>query len=437
MSSLAASRRRTSSGASNHQPGTSSDRLRQHVASYGSLAPAPNHSSLLLASSRRAPSSERGRHLTREAQLIKESQEESETLRADTLSPVSSRPQSHHTQGEDDFQDLPSFGTFRIIHQTLGVALSAIIFCGLALPPLFGWPPRGSSKRQFYYPLLPQFVQLAIGATAWLATEGLRKPLLRALTFDSPATVPHKQSQRAMTWLCQALPLVGHTVCLELFRLFAIWLGFNLSSSVDRDKDKHEHPPNSFFRAYYLGLGWALAELIIKTLDFLRAVDLYEDVLPADDEEVYWEQIEPEQTAATPGAAQRTTSPRFELVDGSVDEWDLDLNVRASKRRAIGAAFGVHLYELPLMLIMLWRLDSALLALAFTIALSLPFSPVPHVFTAPLSIMWPAVAILHIILSIIWSLHVPKLGIAAVSYMTLIISLIAYFGALASYGALA
>ena len=132
----------------------------------------------------------------------------------------------------------------------------------------------------------------------------------------------------------------------------------------------------------------------------------------------------------------------------------VDARIRAVEREEVEGQLGVPLYEIPVAVVIVWRLDSyvpspfreaaltlcahrILLALDLTLLLSLPFRTTsPSLVPFPL---WPtffAATAIHVLLSLLWVLSIRWVGIPSVSYATLVLLIGALFAVLAAWGAL-
>ncbi|GAA5987724.1 hypothetical protein JCM10908_007183 [Rhodotorula pacifica] len=123
--------------------------------------------------------------------------------------------------------------------------------------------------------------------------------------------------------------------------------------------------------------------------------------------------------------------------DEEEEEADFQYRVREAQRDELEEQLGVPLYEVPVGIIFIWRLDSLLLSLVFTLFLALPFrlSP-PSLFHFPLYPTFALVCLTHALLSYAWVARVRKIGIPSISYASLIVLVALTFAALGSWGVL-
>lgn len=287
-----------------------------------------------------------------------------------------------------------------------------------------------------------------------------------------------------------------------------------------------------FWSALWLALGWAGAEILWGSKRLWNQLQLYRDVLP-----LYPEQVDEEEgehgagerevllgvpTAADYGATDDSNGAREhayarddvpvtnadwleyaarwphphrrqddDLEQGTARqtssfagdeeeeeaEWDFEYRVREAQRDELEEQLGVPLYEVPVGIIFIWRLDrcvplflrllhrrfasrfssdshsraphrnadsvthrenrSLLLSLVFTLFLALPFrlSP-PSLFHFPLYPTFALVSLTHALLSYAWMARVRKVGIPSISYASLIVLVALTFAALGSWGVL-
>ncbi|KWU43236.1 hypothetical protein RHOSPDRAFT_35242 [Rhodotorula sp. JG-1b] len=247
-----------------------------------------------------------------------------------------------------------------------------------------------------------------------------------------------------------------------------------------------------FWSALWLALGWAGAEILWGSKRLWNQLQLYRDVLPLYPEQVHEgegehgagerEALLGVPTAADYGATDDSNGAREhayarddvpvtnadwleyaarwphpprrqddDLEQGTARqtssfagdeeeeeaEWDFEYRVREAQRDELEEQLGVPLYEVPVGIIFIWRLDSLLLSLVFTLFLALPFrlSP-PSLFHFPLYPTFALVSLTHALLAYAWVARVRKVGIPSISYASLIVLVALTFAALGSWGVL-
>ncbi|BGP25233.1 hypothetical protein JCM10295v2_004155 [Rhodotorula toruloides] len=124
------------------------------------------------------------------------------------------------------------------------------------------------------------------------------------------------------------------------------------------------------------------------------------------------------------------------------DEYEMDdetfrLRMRDMQREELEAQLGVPLYEVPIGVIFIWRLDSILLSLVFTLLLSLPFRLTPPtLITFSLYPTFLLVSSTHALLAWLWLAKVRRMGIPSISYASLVVLVFLTFGTLGAWGVL-
>lgn len=342
--------------------------------------------------------------------------------------------------------------------------------------------------------------ELGLGMSGWLASESLKEVIFDLLTWETVS-----QDGVIVRGTGLGLPTVVHAVLQEFLRLGSISLTVALLPDIPFDSPlaPFPRPPSHttgprrplppldtlFFSALWLALGWALIEVALGSRDFWRRMKLYDDVLDEEeyDEEANSGSFESEEeeeeeengrreygsTALSPRAGQQgyvtgmdkglpfLSNSAFDRVVADPaarqeHEDEVDARIRAVEREEVEGQLGVPLYEIPVVVVIVWRLDSyvpsfsllgsgsnpshahrILLALDLTLLLSLPFRTTsPSLVPFPL---WPtffAATATHVLLSLLWVLRIRWVGIPSVSYATLVLLIGALFAVLAAWGAL-
>ncbi|KAK4054692.1 hypothetical protein OIO90_003504 [Microbotryomycetes sp. JL221] len=233
-----------------------------------------------------------------------------------------------------------------------------------------------------------------------------------------------------------------------------------------------------FWSACWLALGWSLAEIVFASKEWWLGVKLYLDWLSDDDvidRELGDEEIATTarrrkglQDESTQANAKRTsygatdddnegngdavlfhkngpngfaTSDVVRLQEAEREQTEFDEaveeRIRDLEREELELQLGVPLYEIPVAVVIVWRLDSILLSLVLTLVMSLPFrTSAPSLVAFPLWPTFAVVAATHAVVSLLWLLRVRFAGIASISYTTLVILVFLTFAALAAWGAL-
>ncbi|GAA5903675.1 uncharacterized protein JCM6883_005078 [Sporobolomyces salmoneus] len=320
-------------------------------------------------------------------------------------------------------------------------------------------------KREF------RFWPFALGIVSWLAGETLREVIVDLCTTEKVETIAREDGEvEFVRRKLRVLPAVVHSVAQEVLRLGAIYLVVALlpdpsPPSPDTESpsfDCHRSPRDPlppldtlFWSALYLSLGWAIAEITWGSRGFWKQLECYEDVLGEDLEpERYLDDEQRVQMLEGTRLLDRSTSTTGEVEGGygtyenetgfttTTDREDRELDefeakMREVQRQEIEEQLGVPLYEIPIFVTFIWRLDSILLSLVFTLFLSLPFRTTsPSLVAFPLLPTFIFVALVHAILSAIWVIKVKTVGIPSVSYASLVSLLGMTFAALGAWGVL-
>ncbi|GAA5820924.1 hypothetical protein JCM3770_002632, partial [Rhodotorula araucariae] len=250
-----------------------------------------------------------------------------------------------------------------------------------------------------------------LGVASWLAAEQLREVVFELFTpapaptgdeaaYDPApsaavdidvhgepfAPVPHAAGTGAAR---VALPTVVHALAQEALRLGAVALVVKLlpSPAALAPSLPSPLPPSGraplppldplFWSALWLALGSALTEILWGSRRLWNQLELYEDVLPADeagavDEERVLRGVCRGETDenTNEGAAEDEDEGDGSVVDRRADggvgadllqalERDdaFQLRLRALQRAELEAQLGVPLFEIPVGVVMIWRLD--------------------------------------------------------------------------------
>ncbi|BGP16800.1 hypothetical protein JCM10213v2_004804 [Rhodosporidiobolus nylandii] len=323
-----------------------------------------------------------------------------------------------------------------------------------------------------------RWAPFALGVASWLAGETLREVIFELLTFEGGVALgADGEEERGHVAKKLALPTVVHAVAQEFLRLGAVALAvallptpsspFPSASSVYLPTQKEANQPaprpplppldTLFFSALWLALGWAAVEILWGSRRLWKQLELYEDVLPAPGQG-FVELSGDEEERALFGVEHRDyalgePAVAHEGEAGSVvdygtpappdpEEWEADeedylARLREVQRDELEAQLGVPLFEIPVGVVMIWRLDSILLSLVLTLLLSLPFRLTPpSLFAFPLWPTFASAAFLHALLSWIWLARVRAWGVPAISYASLVLLVLLCFAVSGAWGVL-
>ncbi|GAA5993964.1 hypothetical protein JCM11641_006754 [Rhodosporidiobolus odoratus] len=240
-----------------------------------------------------------------------------------------------------------------------------------------------------------------------------------------------------------------------------------------------------FFSALWLALGWAAIEILWGSRRLWKQLELYHDVLPGsgygtagalafgegdvDEEGVlmglprspaalghgteveeggeeggsdmshhgpYYTLDDDPRRSHQPGDEEEEAEEREE-EESELDEEEFQARWREVQREELEGQLGVPLYEIPVGVVFVWRLDSILLSLVFTLLLSLPFRLTPpSLFAFPLPLTFLSVSLLHAFLSWIWVARVREWGVPAISFASLVLLVLMCFAVGGAWGVL-
>ncbi|GAA5871695.1 hypothetical protein JCM16303_000834 [Sporobolomyces ruberrimus] len=318
-------------------------------------------------------------------------------------------------------------------------------------------------KREF------RFWPFALGITSWLAGETLREVVVDLCTTEKIEQLERQDGEfEIVRRKSTVLPAVVHSIAQEILRLGAIYLVVALlppspspSTPIEtvtlRRSPRDPLPPldTLFWSAIYLSLGWAFVEIVWGSRGFWKQLDCYEDVLGEDLEpERYLDEEQRVEVLEGTRLLDRSTSTNgggggygtyenesgLATTEGDREEREMEefeAKMREVQREEIKQQLGVPIYEIPIFVTFIWRLDSILLSLVFTLFLSLPFRTTsPSLVAFPLLPTFLGVALVHSILSALWVLKVKSVGIPSVSYASLVTLVGLTFASLGAWGVL-
>lgn len=418
--------------------------------------------------------------------------------RSSSLSSTSSIASSSSSSSNSSCYSLPSLQHFTLSHIlqfTLSISLCLALILALAL-----W------QRQV------RWAELLLGVVAWLAGEQLKGVLFDLFSFAGGEEVRDEEEEEEGTprrvtaaagMRSLGLPTLLHALLQESLRLGAIRcvvallppiVGPNTTTSTSLvpsiPPPRPPHAPRGplppldtlFFSALWMALGWGLVEVIWASKDFWRRMKLYDEVLgegrivlggsgggEREGEEGPDKHASPEFLSES--AFDRVLEGRGEGVLERQLEEEVEGRQREVEREEIERQLGVPLYEIPVAVVFVWRLDrsvvfalslslrpspgapnglpltsdshhppnrySILLSLLLTLLLSLPYRTTsPSLIAFPLLPTFLLASTIHAFLSLLWCLRIKRVGIPSVSYATLVGVLGGLFGVLGCWGAL-
>lgn len=253
-------------------------------------------------------------------------------------------------------------------------------------------------------------------------------------------------------------PVVVHAATQEAIRLGAI----AISARFDAEEDHLRHfsvfspghprhsPPVAWFRAVWLALGWASAECFVRSARIIfKHLPLYKEVL---DRECEWSPvvIEAESALSPSGGVSIRRLGSVDEADEDEEEGEdldeqtmeeemlIDASLRARKRIELELQYGAPLSHLPIALLVLHALNSILLALAITPWVYLAF-PVywrhaliscvadlrrkidAHSWRPSIGVAWSIAFGTHAAISALWTVGAPRVGLASISLVSLLL----------------
>ncbi|GJN91066.1 hypothetical protein Rhopal_004081-T1 [Rhodotorula paludigena] len=321
-----------------------------------------------------------------------------------------------------------------------------------------------------------QWQAFLLGVASWLAGEQLREVVFELVTPAQSALAATAGPPPAAL----ALPTVVHALAQEALRLGAVALvvkllptppprappafppsgGFSaisLLAEPPHGAPRAPLPPLDplFWSALWLALGSALTEILWGSRRLWKQLELYDEVLPVVDagaalgEEGVLRGL-PRNGAGLYGAMDGAENANGSLVadeddedgDGdslasTLDEEEFQLALRARQRDELEQQLGLPLYEIPVAVVLIWRVDSILLSQIFTLLLSLPFRLTPpSLIPFPLAPTFALVALTHALLAYLWLTRVRSWGVPKCSYASLVLLMAGTFATLGAWGVL-
>lgn len=232
-----------------------------------------------------------------------------------------------------------------------------------------------------------RFWPFALGVVSWLAGETLREVVVELCTTEQIDAVERDDGQvEFVRRKSTVLPALLHSVAQEVLRLGAIYLAVALLPPVSTTtavkvlarSPRDPLPPldTLFWSAIFLSLGWAFVEIVWGSRSFWKQLECYEDVLGQDLEpERYLDDEQRVQVLEGTRLLDRSTSTANgdaggygtyenesafatteEREEREMDEFEAKM--REVQRDEIEQQLGVPLYEIPIFVVFVWRLDS-------------------------------------------------------------------------------
>ncbi|TFK48220.1 hypothetical protein OE88DRAFT_1647215 [Heliocybe sulcata] len=333
-----------------------------------------------------------------------------------------------------------------------------LVFALLALLPQITWhphPPLG------YHRLLPfPFPELLLSVSLWSLSHLLRIPLFTlasALLPSYPAT---------STLLSTALHVALQTA---LRTSSFLLVGLEIRKDIG---NPHWHDP-AFLQAWWLALGWALADVSVGIAQGYNQIALYRDVLISEEDTNVLHESYDLAGHQRPGKILLTDSPismsvndyyasrrntmvsngtnggdRWRPVEEEVDK-DLEALIAFKTREELEEVYGLPVIKIPVFVSCLQRVDSLILSLGLTLllasaylrsAISLPIPPPLHSHNLNNHVFYivaPIVVVVHLFLAVLYTpVVLPRIGVHTAAYIGVLVALGCLFSGLGMWGAL-
>merc|ERR1711939_1225274 len=281
-----------------------------------------------------------------------------------------------------------------------------------------------------------RWTEIFLGASACLAADGLKRLVLTLLEACPTCLTPrHRRTsglEDPFAALGASLATLVHVCLQELFRWGAIVITVALLPELDspfNDGDDDDVLPGH--------IALRDDDSSTSSSSSSSASETDSDAPSSDDEDE-----DDVARVAHPDEPDAHEQLRHDGVDAAAhagfdfDTGELepapvaeaDAVLRALERREIVAAFGAPLFQIPVAVVLVWRLDSILLALDLSLFLALPYrSTLPPLFPLDAAPTFVIVVLIHAVVSLEWLVRVRLVGLPAVSYATLIILLGFFF----------
>ncbi|KZO98856.1 hypothetical protein CALVIDRAFT_425004 [Calocera viscosa TUFC12733] len=271
----------------------------------------------------------------------------------------------------------------------------------------------------------PDVLAILLAIAFWSLSQHLGPPLFRI--FDTLTTALPSSGAWSETVL-EALSTLIHVALKEFARFTAVLIFY-----------KAGHP--DLMDVLWLGFGWALGDVTCGIYqNYLNLYQYHEGSLPGDDNIL----------SAAPWAGYRAgdiiTSASTDggympfTNGGAEDHYEAQLEVELSRLASLKARlelediYGIPFAEIPPIIISIQWLDALLLSLGLTLIMSHPF-----MLSGTIGSTIPIVAVtwaIHSCLALGYALAMPRIGVHAVNYFGLMVSIGCLVAGLARWGVL-
>lgn len=332
---------------------------------------------------------------------------------------------------------LPDMSYSQVIRSFALVPIACLfVLSGLALLITFGWAPiPGAPHSKTEYPYRPNVRAFLVGAAGWVVSYASRGPIYGLVTFGGRwATLTSVVLAAIFSVAAQEAIRLGVLVLLNI-RLHP-WAGHPKWVPYPTPQDQ------SFHDVWWVALGWITVEAALSVFQGYEQLALYKDLFDARErDEETWQNNHNNtlqfDTRAVPGAPEddmkRTAVPQS--LDSASFEDELIHSIQSRDREALELVFGVPLPNIPVFISCLQRVDAQILSLGLTLLVSAAYVSTNRTDMFR-GIVFGLVVALHSMLTIVWAEALPRVGIHAVSYLSLLVAIGTLFAGLALWGAL-
>ncbi|GHJ88935.1 hypothetical protein NliqN6_5337 [Naganishia liquefaciens] len=397
-----------------------------------------------------------------------------DTDQADRRSSVSSSSSTSSSLDDSGLADV-TYRYMLYLYLLIPVIIGLIGY-SLILLGKYAWPPTAKERALPNPPAYPhpfQWQPFSIGMLASICVQAMRYPIYEGFDIAMIALFGASAKDKALlnrhsgrlSLLTSLLAITALTSFHEALRIFTLYLINPRAYSHD---PLYSTTTQIFQQSYHLGLGWGLAEAFWGIAKgWFAGMRLYVDVLPWKRQNLAATRniVQSSDEYLPSGVSDEAVEERRDGMEMEVDdddssaEEDLATKIaileRLQGRRELEQALGIPFPNIAFPLHILWRLDALLFNLGLTLIVSAYYYNIEPIYTRhphqrsirhaveaaarhhrllPLIIF--AVISVHMVVSIAWALGVRRVGIGAVTWGSLIISLGALFAGLGAWGAL-
>ena len=361
---------------------------------------------------------------------------------------------------------------------TLGVALystqSLMGMCNMRLL----YPDSPNESCQGILSLGPAFLFAVLGGLCWYSCYKLRPVfweiahIFLYLLFFVPRLYVRSEEQwdEALnvaqtvlssfirTSIVEALRILNLEICVLVMIALAWYSDSPMVSALSSTRECWADIDDPrFMLAFWIGSGWAVAELLASTWQLFKFVPLYRTVerpmLRLDEEDILNDFVEESHVADGQNSSHSDSSLSSGEVSDELEQLSLDELILMREKSELEHQLGDYLENVPPAIITLWRLDTVLwhLGSSLLICASLTesqgcsslsmaegdvfrFTPFPSL--ARVGVTYWVLVLLHGIASTTWMIALPRIGLTTVTYTSMLVGLILLSAGLGRWNAL-